>query len=48
LLAPVLESRLPQVRVFRKGYHTRTEIEEEFRKHKRDFDANRFLGVGRE
>jgi hypothetical protein len=47
-LAPVLESRLPQVRVFRKGYHTRTEIEEEFRKHKRDFDANRFMGVGRE
>jgi len=44
-LAPLLSSQRADVKVFRKGKHTKEEIETELRKIKRDFDANAFDGL---
>ncbi|MCI0351717.1 MAG: hypothetical protein L0Z53_20040 [Acidobacteriales bacterium] len=38
----ILADRRPGVRVFEKGKAQRAEVEAEFRKHKRDFDFDRF------
>jgi hypothetical protein len=40
--APILEARRSGVRVFEKGKARRADILAEFRKHKRDFDLDRF------
>lgn len=41
-LEPILSSRLANIRVFRKTKVQRQLVEQEFRKHKRDFDWNKF------
>lgn len=40
-LAPVLNDRRPEVKVFERGKARAAEIEAEFRKHTRDFDLDR-------
>ena len=46
--AAILADARTDIKVFQKGRHTRTQIETEFRKFKRDFDPDSFgLEIGR-
>lgn len=40
--APILSNRRPDVVRFEKGRSTREEVEQEFRKHKKDFNLSQF------
>ena len=46
-LQPILQSGRPDVKAFLRGRDRKEDIEQELRRFKRDFDANRFLGVTR-
>jgi hypothetical protein len=43
-LEPILKAQRPDVKVFRKGQHTKAEIDAEARRVKRDFDSAQLLG----
>ncbi len=41
----ILKNGRPDVKIFQKGRSKREDIEREFRKHKKNFDLNSFMGV---
>jgi hypothetical protein len=45
-LAFITQSKAPGVKAFERGKATKTEVETEFRKHKREFDLDSFQGRG--